>query len=388
MKILHLCLANYYADNYSYQENILPVEHKKLGYDVEIIASTETYNNENKIDYISPGSYMSSEGLLVNRLEYTSSIPFFYLKKKLRLYSNLYQYLSKSDPDIIFIHDVQFLSAFELVKYVKSRRKFKKITVFEDCHADLTNSAQGFISYWILHKLIYRICALALNSIVDKFWGVLPSRVIFLHKMYGIPESKISLLSMGIEDKWLKISEKDLYHSNLRSKYNIPINATLIVTGGRMDVYKKSMFEFMEKFGDLKYKNLYLLVFGSISEEYAKQFDEILHNKNIINFGFVSSSQANEILLMSDLGVFLGRHSVMWEQSVALGLPLILADKPICKYLNHNDNIIYAENPSNAIASICELMKDSGIEKIRFRAKNKSRYIFSYSEIAIKSLII
>ena len=36
MKILHLMLACFYIDNYSYQENYLPKYHKKQGNDVEI----------------------------------------------------------------------------------------------------------------------------------------------------------------------------------------------------------------------------------------------------------------------------------------------------------------------------------------------------------------
>ena len=37
MKIVHLCLCSFFPDNYSYQENLLPKYHKRLGYDVEVI---------------------------------------------------------------------------------------------------------------------------------------------------------------------------------------------------------------------------------------------------------------------------------------------------------------------------------------------------------------
>ena len=43
MKILHLMLACFYIDKYSYQENYLPKYHKKQGHDVEIIASLFTF---------------------------------------------------------------------------------------------------------------------------------------------------------------------------------------------------------------------------------------------------------------------------------------------------------------------------------------------------------
>lgn len=52
MKILHLCLANFYIDNYSYQENMLPKFHKKLGYEVEIIASMQSFDRNGVTSFI------------------------------------------------------------------------------------------------------------------------------------------------------------------------------------------------------------------------------------------------------------------------------------------------------------------------------------------------
>lgn len=39
MKILHLCLACFYIDGYTYQENILPRINREDGHDVRILAS-------------------------------------------------------------------------------------------------------------------------------------------------------------------------------------------------------------------------------------------------------------------------------------------------------------------------------------------------------------
>ena len=48
MKIVHLCLGAFFPDNYSYQENMLPKFHKKQGFDVEVIASLETFDKDGK----------------------------------------------------------------------------------------------------------------------------------------------------------------------------------------------------------------------------------------------------------------------------------------------------------------------------------------------------
>ena len=69
-KILHVCLANYYSDGHSYQENILPLEHYKLGYQVEILASTEVIDQHSNLYYVDSGNYFNENNIKVTRLEY------------------------------------------------------------------------------------------------------------------------------------------------------------------------------------------------------------------------------------------------------------------------------------------------------------------------------
>ncbi len=70
MKILHVCLACFYIDGYSYQENMLPKFHKKMGYEVEIIASTLSFDGHGNSCNIRPGVYDNEYGIRVTRLPY------------------------------------------------------------------------------------------------------------------------------------------------------------------------------------------------------------------------------------------------------------------------------------------------------------------------------
>jgi len=386
MKILHVCLANYYADNHSYQENILPIEHKRLGYDVEIIASTETFNDRNLLDHTNSGKYLTKENIPLTRIEYSTFLP-FYLKTKLRLYKKLSEELEKSDPDIIFIHDVQFASAFELVKYIKKRRRTKDIKVFADCHADFTNSARNWLSHHVLHKILYKFCAMKLNEVVDKFWGVLPDRVNFLNQVYGIPREKIDLLNLGVESSWIDLSNQCNTKAHLRKKLNHSNSDFLICTGGRIDQFKKNTLELMSAFKNCKIKNAKLLIFGTVADDLQLNFDEILNNDDrIIYLGFINPDTVNEVIISSDIGIFLGRHSVIWEQSVGLGLPLILGCANQVNHLNHNDNIIFAPSATIAIDLLNEAILNQSLPNLRARALADSRLQFSYRAIACKSL--
>jgi len=63
MKILHCCLSQFYIDNYSYQENILPRVNKQMGHEVKIIASTETYLDNRNLEYVEPSRYYTEDGI-------------------------------------------------------------------------------------------------------------------------------------------------------------------------------------------------------------------------------------------------------------------------------------------------------------------------------------
>ena len=49
MKIIHLCAADRFADNHSYQVNNLIKFHKMMGLTVEVIASCDTFNEKGEL---------------------------------------------------------------------------------------------------------------------------------------------------------------------------------------------------------------------------------------------------------------------------------------------------------------------------------------------------
>ena len=70
MKILHCCLSCFYNENYNYQENFLPRYNKLDGNDVMIIASTETFTNNNSLGFCEPIDYLNEDGIRVVRVPY------------------------------------------------------------------------------------------------------------------------------------------------------------------------------------------------------------------------------------------------------------------------------------------------------------------------------
>lgn len=68
---------------------------------------------------------------------------------------------------------------------------------------------------------------------------------------------------------------------------------------------------------------LRLLIFGSIIEDMQAEFTELCNADERIQYiGWFTADDTYPYFLASDLAVFPGRHSVMWEQVAGQGIPI------------------------------------------------------------------
>ncbi len=379
-KILHVCLANYYSDGHSYQENILPLEHSNLGYHVEILASTEVIDQHSNLYYVDSGSYFNEHNIKVTRLDYRKFFTKF-LTRKLRLYIGTFNFLQDLKPDIIFIHDIQFLDIFFFRKYLRINSDVK---IYIDCHADFKNSARSFISKYILHKIIYKFCAKLIEKEAVVFWGVLPSRVAFLKDVYKIAAKKVQLLNMGGEE--LKITQAFLNVANTKEKYKIPSDSIIFLTGGKIDQFKFETLDFINAFSSIDNNNIYLIIFGSLSDNLLNRLSLIDDNR-IKYLGWLKSDEIYNLLAISDIAVFPGRHSVLWEQAVASGVPLMIPRFSGADHLDIGGNIAYLDNNFMDM-SIKWILNNNNLNKLRCSSSSNLRKQFYYSNIAKRSIMV
>ena len=384
MKVLHLCLACFYIDNYSYQENMLPNFHKKLGYDVEIIASTVSFDEHGNGCYVEPRTYFNENGIKVTRLPYKKTIP-AKLGRTLRIYDGLYSALNNASPDIVFVHGCQFLDIKTLVKYLK----LHKAKVFVDNHADFSNSATNWVSKNFLHRFIWKKCAWRIEPYTTKFYGVLPARVDFLRNLYKLPSNKCELLVMGADDELVEKAHKSGAREKIRSRYGISDNDFLIVTGGKIDRWKKQIFLLMKAVHNINRRNLKLIVFGSVSEEFKDQITELSDNNKVQYVGWITSSDTYDYFEAADLVVFPGRHSVMWEQVVGQGVPMLVKDWDGTHHVDIGGNVRFIK-----CESIVEIQNEIEFILNNYQiyaqmlnhATNQGKQVFSYLNIAKRSV--
>ncbi|WP_313586241.1 hypothetical protein [Exiguobacterium sp.] len=383
IKILHVCLSCFYIDNHSYQENLLPRYHKKLGYEVEIIASQENFDsNGKKINEGNFKQYFNEDNIKVTRLEYKNRI----LSKRLKLYKNTKKYIYESKPDIIFVHGSQFLDLKVIREY---REKHPSVKIYIDNHADFSNSAQTFLSRKILHGFIWRKNVNGIINLTEKFYGVLPARVDFLNQVYKIPKSKIDLLVMGADSDYINDLTLNNSHKiiSLKNELIDRPNEFLIVTGGKIDNAKKEIFQLISTVK--KMKDVKLVIFGSIIKELQKDFYTEIEHPQIKYVGWIQSVEAYKYFLAADLVIFPGRHSVLWEQAVGTGVPGIYKRWRGTEHININDNVIFLNDSSiETLKNIIDQLKDKENGKYSeiFNRSQEAKESFSYLNIAEKSI--
>jgi 1,2-diacylglycerol 3-alpha-glucosyltransferase len=384
MKILHCCLAAFYIDNYSYQENVLPKMHKIQGHDVRILASTETFINNSLLGFTEPGTYYNSDGILVTRVSYAKFLPRFVMKK-LRFYNGIALNIEEFKPDIIFLHDCQFLSIKEIVRYV---RRNKKVKIFVDGHTDFINSGTNWISKNILHKIIYRKCAKMIEPFTEKFYGVLPIRVDFYRDVYKIPADKIELLVLGADHTEIDFLSRNEYRDNIIEHAKFEKDDFIIVTGGKIDE-RKNIHHLMEAVSLINNPKIKLIVFGSVIEEMKEKIMSLASSNNINYVGWISVNDSYKYLLSADLAIFPGTHSVLWEQAVGLGVPAVFKSWEGMQHVDVGGNCLFLENVSTRLIkeTIERVFNDQSLyNNMKDVAMTDGINKFSYFEIAKKAI--
>ncbi len=387
MKVLHCCLAAFYIDDFGYQENILPRIHRKQGHTVEIVASTETYIERVRLGYVQPGSYISSDGIPVTRLPYVTWLP-APLARKLRLYQGLQQLIERFAPDVLFLHDCQFMDVGIVARYARRHGT----TVYVDSHTDWVNSGRNWISRHILHGLLYRACVRQVAPVVRRFYPTLPARAKFLHEVYGVPLQQMQLLPFGADDSTIDHSQRDAVRSSVRHSLGLRDDQLVFVTGGKIDRRKNIHLliqAFMNGAADRSLGDAVLVVFGKPDAELQEEVAAAQAHPAVRYVGWVAAPEVHRYLWAADVALFPGTHSVLWEEAVGLGVACVFKRWDGIEHVDLGGNCLMLDENSVPVltAVMVRLAQDAPLrQRLRQVASTQGVKAFSYTEIARRAL--
>lgn len=333
---------------------------------------------------IDEDDYTLDDGQRIIRLDYKK-----YKPQKISdayRYFNIFDLLCDIKPDFIMIHGLGSISALQVVKYIKKINK--DCIVIADNHLDYNIGKIKNTFKNRIFRLSYKLINAYTQKYYKKVYGVTPWRIDYCEDIFGINPNKTDLLVMGADDEYIDFENKENIKFKIRNKHNVSMDDFLIVTGGKIDK-SKNIHLLMEAVSQIKNKNIKLLVFGEASREIKDTIQELGRHKNIELVGWICAEDTYDYFLASDLAVFPGQHSVLWEQACACGIPCVFK---YWKGMNHVDvggncKFLYKDSVEEMKQIIIKILKNAeDYNNMKSVAINRGIGEFSYSKIATRSL--
>lgn len=368
MKIVHITPK--LLENLAYQDKELAQMHATLGHSVSIITSTSSENE----DAVSNKNRLYS----VIRLHRLLNVNYRFCVLK-----HLYKTLEDISPDLIFLHGQPLFSLFDIAAYKKA---YPMVKVVMDCHSDFFNSGMNWISYHILHKIIYRLIIVATSKAVDCYYYITPNTKSFMQQMYHIPDTKLKFLPLGGTLDDMNFESATTIRKDIRTALNIPQDAVVIISGGKLD-FIKNTHSLVKVVNTINNADVHLILFGTIDRTYEKLLKESINdNIRIHQLGWIDSKAVYDYFLASDIACFPGGQSVLWIHAICCGLPLVVQNwNHSIGYLNVQDNVIFLDNGEckSIEKALVLLINNSELRnRMHENAKSAGSSFFSYRRIA------
>jgi glycosyltransferase involved in cell wall biosynthesis len=374
MKILHI--NGYFKEDVVYQENLLTLGQKELGH--EVILLTSCYEPEMKVNFGNrrhkPG-VSNYKGIKVIRVDDYMEVK----KNALVLLKNLIPIFKQVSPDIIFFHDVS-PNIFYGIIY----KFFNPKVVFHiDFHSDefnARNSKIGPIYHWF-----WKVFFWIFRKKFDRYFGVAPEAVSFVHKFYSIPLKDIILLPLPGDSSVL--NKYDLYRKEIRSELKLNDNIKVIAHTGKMPQDKETLLV-LKSFTEMKDANMRLVIAGSIDLEFEDVFNKYLRaDDRIIFLGWLNPEQMRKLFCGCDVLIQPGSLSHIFIEAICCGLPVILNNTPQGRYLTSfkNGELVEKKSSECIIQTINQVLEDEKLSSYKHNSIQAAEY-FHYVNNAKISL--
>ena len=388
MKIVMIC--DFFNEALEYQENLLAKYYVKHGHDVVVIASTFDsvfqFTADRHDRRATARSYMH-RGAKVIKLPYRYNV-----LNRVRALRGVGAILQVEQPDLIFVHDIMP----ELLDAVRYKRHHPHCRVILDFHADYSNSAKNWLSLRVLHGVVRKTILRRARPHLSGIFPIVPASAVFLHEVYGVPHSEMELLPLGMDvDLGREVRESGAGRA-LRVRLGIAPGDLVLFTGGKLAPPKRTEVA-IEAFLALSRTDAHLLIVGEAAPAdatYKAMLLELAAGNPRIHFtGWLGSRDIYACLAAADLAVFPASQSILWQQAIGMGLPLIVGNSghQDVSYLNEHDNIVMLPRSQITAAAIRDALGTVlGDERLRARmsagARRVTEELLTWDRLILKTL--
>jgi 1,2-diacylglycerol 3-alpha-glucosyltransferase len=360
VKILMLC--DLFQDELEYQENLLLKYYRRHGHEVVVVASLF----ESAFDYYADRAPKGAprryplDGATIIKLPYRIN-----LLNRVRGFGRIDAILDEQLPDLIYVHGIS-LNLPECVDYVRRHPASRMIL---DYHGDFSNSGKNWLSLNVLHRGIRKRYLDRARPYLSRIFPVTPACREFLEKVYDVPRAEMELLPLGADLEFGAEVRRGGARDKVRGALGIGSGDLVIFTGGKLLPIRRSEY-LIDAFRALGPTDAHLVVVGKADADHLA-YQNLLVSRATghprIHFvGWLDKKAMYEHLAAADIGIFPGGQSVIWQQAIGMGLPLIVADRnelvrahQDASYLNRHGNMIFldpAQPPAAEIEGLLRLL--------------------------------
>lgn len=337
MNIVMLC--EFYDESLEFQENLLVKYYRRHGHAVTVLTSTfdcvfDYYHD--RYDPAKPARSYEDHGARIIKLPYRYNV-----LNRLRAYTRIDMLLEEARPDLIYVHDIM-PNLPEAIAYVKRHAHCRMIL---DYHADYSNSGNSWISLKILHGLLRKRFLDSARPHLSRIFPVVPASAVFLHEVYGVPYDEMEVLPLGADMDTVRRIRTEGGRAERRASLGIRPDEVVVFTGGKLTSYRQTEVLF-EAVRLLPAHPIRVVVIGDADPQgtdYKEYLQRMATGRSDIVFtGWLDKEDVYRHMAIADLAVFPAGQSILWQQAIASGLPLIVGDvgSQDISYLNLADNIV------------------------------------------------
>lgn len=395
MKILMIC--EFYDEKLEYQENLLAKYYAWAGHDVTIITSTirsiqDYYHDRDpgkgpRQDEITPHAHVIRLPFRLNLLH------------RIKMFAPITPIIAKIKPDLLYFHDI-IPNLYEGVRHV---RRHPECRMIMDYHADLSNSGANWLSRRILHGVVRKAMLDHARPHLRKIFPVVPAGADFLREYYGVNDTEMEVLPLGTDQDYARSVLASDSRAPIRADLGIGADDFVIFTGGKLTPLKKTenLLEAVNNLGD---PTIHVIVVGSsdgVLSEYHERLQALAAvNANIHMMGWQDRAGVYGYMSASDMAIFPASQSVMWQQSLGMGLPLVVSEQAEGQrgvqkvgYLNQHDNLIILDPKTSFSDQIAGHIQRLAKDRMRLAAMSAGAQktaadILDYRAITAKTLAV
>lgn len=332
-------LCEFYNETLEYQENLLVKYYRKHGHEVTVITSTfdsvfDYYNDRHDPNW--PARTYHDYGAKIVKLRYR-----FNFLNRLRAYTRIDGLLEEEAPDLIYVHDIM-LNLPECIAYVQKHPDCRMIM---DYHADYSNSGNGWLSRRVLHGIARKWYLDRARPHLSRIFPIVPAGATFLHEIYGIPYHEMEVLPLGADVDLARSTREKGEGRRLRTEMGFDDDDIVVVTGGKLAPAKRTelLLQAVQRISGIRLKVVVVGEASPADAEYSAQLRALGDSMRNVRFtGWLGRESIYAHLDMADIAVFPASQSILWQQAIACGLPLLCGDTghQDVTYLNRADNIV------------------------------------------------